>query len=145
MILSSRSSSTASVLSLLSKMQRVISSLATGHTFRGWPGLSAAIAEALNSLKVQNAIIDGEIVCLDQEGRSVFDDLFFRRWRAILLPFDLLWLDGQDMRETPLIERKAPCVISYRSGRTGGRIIFSISITSRAKASCCSSVAAKWI
>lgn len=32
----------------------------------------------LAKLKVKNAIIDGELVCLDSEGRSIFNELLFR-------------------------------------------------------------------
>ena len=35
--------------------------------------------ENLATLKVQNAIIDGEIVCLDSEGRSIFNELLHRK------------------------------------------------------------------
>ena len=30
-------------------------------------------------LKVKNAVLDGEIVCLDSEGRSIFNDLLHRK------------------------------------------------------------------
>ena len=53
-----------------------------------------------------NAIIDGELVCLDGQGRSRFYDLMFGRAQAYFYGFDLLWLDGQDLREWPLLERK---------------------------------------
>jgi bifunctional non-homologous end joining protein LigD len=65
--------------------------------------LSAALAK----LPVQNAIIDGEVVCLDKDGKSVFLDLMRRRKaNAILYCFDLLWLNNADLRNLPLIERK---------------------------------------
>jgi hypothetical protein len=50
--------------------------------------------------------IDGEIVCLDARGRSNFKSLLFRRDRPFLYAFDLLEVDGEDLRELPLIERK---------------------------------------
>jgi bifunctional non-homologous end joining protein LigD len=35
------------------------------------------LKDNLAKLKVKDAIIDGEIVCLDSEGRSIFNELFF--------------------------------------------------------------------
>ena len=65
------------------------------------------LSTALAKLAVQNAIIDGEVVCLDAEGKSVFLDLMRRRKaNAILYCFDLLWLNNEDLRSLPLIERK---------------------------------------
>jgi bifunctional non-homologous end joining protein LigD len=55
---------------------------------------------------VQNAVIDGELVCLDPEGRSIFNELLFRRGSPIFYAFDLRYLNGRDLRQLPLIERK---------------------------------------
>jgi len=60
----------------------------------------------VRELKVMNAILDGEIVCLDEEGKSLFNKLLFRRGNPIFAAFDLLWVDGEDLRELPLIGRK---------------------------------------
>jgi bifunctional non-homologous end joining protein LigD len=64
------------------------------------------LRENLAKLKVQNAVIDGELVCLDSEGRSIFDELLFRRGCPIFYAFDLLYLNGRDLRQLPLIDRK---------------------------------------
>jgi bifunctional non-homologous end joining protein LigD len=61
---------------------------------------------ALAKLPVQNAIIDGEVVCLDAKGKSVFLDMRRRKANAIVYCFDLLWLNNEDLRSLPLIERK---------------------------------------
>ena len=61
---------------------------------------------ALAKLPVQNAIIDSEIVCLDAKGKSVFLDMRRRKANAILYCFDLLWLNNDDLRKLPLVERK---------------------------------------
>jgi bifunctional non-homologous end joining protein LigD len=37
------------------------------------------LRENLAKLKVQNAVIDGELVCLDSEGRSIFNELLKAR------------------------------------------------------------------
>ena len=73
------------------------------NQFKSFNPLAASVAK----LRVQNAVIDCEIVCLDSEGKSVFLDLMRRRKaNAILYCFDLLWLNNEDLRNLPLLERK---------------------------------------
>jgi bifunctional non-homologous end joining protein LigD len=73
------------------------------NQFKSFSPLAASVAK----LRVQNAIIDGEVVCLDKDGKSVFLDLMRRRKAdAILYCFDLLWLNNEDLRNLPLVERK---------------------------------------
>jgi len=72
------------------------------NQFKSFSPLAASVAK----LKVQNAIID-EVVCLDKDGKSVFLDLMRRkREAAILYCFDLLVVNGEDLRALPLLERK---------------------------------------
>ena len=52
------------------------------------------------------AVLDGEIVHLDAEGKPRFYDLMRRHTPQHYYAFDLLWQDGRDLRELPLIERK---------------------------------------
>jgi len=73
-------------------------------TYTRFDELCAGLVRALN---VRNAVLDGEIVCLDQEGRPRFDWLVHRRHPAVFVAFDLLWLNGRDYRQKPLLERKA--------------------------------------
>jgi bifunctional non-homologous end joining protein LigD len=73
------------------------------NQFKSFGPLNAA----LSKLPVQNAIIDSEIVCLDAKGKSVFLDLKRpRKANANLYAFDLLWLNNEDLRNLPLLERK---------------------------------------
>src|SRR5919198_6400818 len=68
----------------------------------------ASVAEALVVIK-RNAVIDGELVALDAEGRSRFQLLqnaLKGKARLRYYVFDLLFLDGRDLRVKPLIERK---------------------------------------
>jgi bifunctional non-homologous end joining protein LigD len=65
--------------------------------------LARAIAERL---KLEDAIFDGELVCLDQAGRPQFNELLFRRGEPYYAAFDLLWLEGKDLRNLPLLKRK---------------------------------------
>jgi bifunctional non-homologous end joining protein LigD len=64
------------------------------------------LQNSLGQLKVKNAVIDGEIACVDTEGRSIFNELLFRRGCPIFYAFDLLYLNDRDLRQLPLIERK---------------------------------------
>jgi len=57
-------------------------------------------------LKVDSAVLDGEIACLDSEGRSQFNELIYRRGDPYFYAFDILWLNGRDLRDLPLIKRK---------------------------------------
>ena len=72
------------------------------RTFKKFPPLS----EALAKLRVTDAILDGEIVCLDDKGNSLLNELFHRRGQPYYYAFDLLWLNGEDLRPRPLLERK---------------------------------------
>lgn len=53
-----------------------------------------------------NATLDGEVVELDSEGRPQFYELLRHRSRAVFVAFDITELDGRDLRDLPLIERK---------------------------------------
>ena len=52
-------------------------------------------------------MLDGEIACVDGAGRPVFRDLLFRRRECVFVAFDLLYLNGKDLRTQPLTHRKA--------------------------------------
>jgi bifunctional non-homologous end joining protein LigD len=74
-----------------------------GHEFRKFDMLCVEIA---HSVRAMHAVLDGEIVCLDREGRSQFYPLLFRRDWPYFYAFDLLAVDGEDLRDRPLLERK---------------------------------------
>ncbi len=82
-----------------------------------WSATFPNIAKALTRLDAQEAIVDGEICALDADGRSSFQTLQnvmgARGHRTqiddgglVYYVFDLLWLDGEDLRPLPLSERK---------------------------------------
>ena len=76
-----------------------------------WTKRFPAIAAGVAALKVRSAVIDGEAVVLDAEGRANFAELqadLTRHGspRAVLYAFDLLFLDGEDLRAKPLEERR---------------------------------------
>ena len=70
-------------------------------------GVVESLKQALTKLPVQSAIIDGEIVCLDAQGVSRFDKLLGRKASRSCYAVDLLWLDGEDLRQTTLLNRKS--------------------------------------
>jgi bifunctional non-homologous end joining protein LigD len=69
-------------------------------------------------LAASDAIFDGEIAVLDDRGRSNFEKLQERmhvrnpspnlvaEFPVVFFAFDLLYCDGYDLRESPLVERK---------------------------------------
>jgi bifunctional non-homologous end joining protein LigD len=73
-----------------------------------WTDRYPAIAAAAGKLRAKSFTIDGEAVVVGVDGVAVFDALHRRRKAtdAILYAFDLLELDGKDMRPMPLSARK---------------------------------------
>ena len=74
------------------------------HRLTGFRDVAEAIVK---ELKVENAILDGELVATDELGRTVFEALMHRSKTARYFAFDLLWLKGRDLRGLPLLSRKA--------------------------------------
>ncbi len=52
--------------------------------------------EIAHSIRAYRAVIDGEIVCLNAEGKANFYDLLFRRRWPHFVVFDLLSFEGRD-------------------------------------------------
>ncbi len=68
------------------------------------------VATAARALRSNSAILDGEIVALDAEGRPSFQAL--HHWATaglaiVFYAFDLLHLDGESLLKTPLDQRRA--------------------------------------
>ena len=64
------------------------------------------LADALErQLRVKSAILDGEIVVMGKGGPD-FYALMLNRGAPAYIAFDLLWLDGRDLRPLPLWRRK---------------------------------------
>src|SRR5262249_20051118 len=74
-----------------------------------WSKRYPVIHSAVSKLKVKSAVIDGEAVVCAENGVSDFKKLHSRTHdhSAIFYAFDLLELDGEDLRPRPLDERKA--------------------------------------
>ena len=57
-------------------------------------------------LDVDEAIIDGEVIVADETGRPQFYELLRVPRSASYVAFDILWLDGTDLRSLPLERRQ---------------------------------------
>jgi len=85
---------------------------ARGYTRSGldWSDRYPAILEEARSLAVSSALVDGEAVVLDRDGRSSFqalqNALKGAPGRIDFYAFDLLELNGEDLTGLPLLERK---------------------------------------
>jgi bifunctional non-homologous end joining protein LigD len=92
-----------------------------------WTARFAPIADAVAALPATAALIDGELVVEDDKGFSNFsllqtdlkDD---RTDRFVYCAFDLLYLDGRDLRPEPLVARKAALTRLLRKTGRAGRI-----------------------
>lgn len=95
-----------------------------------WTGrFGAAISSALVNLRCDAAIIDGEVVVLDDKGHSSFSALQLdlseqRTHRMVYYAFDLLHLDGEDLADEPLLRRKEK-LRDLLSGQEDGALRFS--------------------
>lgn len=70
----------------------------------------STIADSLKHIKANSYILDGEVVCFDDKGKSDFgllqNYLKTNDNKLCYCVFDLLALDGKDLRSLPLRERK---------------------------------------
>jgi bifunctional non-homologous end joining protein LigD len=57
-------------------------------------------------LDVDEAVIDGEVIAVDETGRPQFYELLRVPRTASYVAFDILWLNGADLRSLPLTERR---------------------------------------
>jgi len=85
-----------------------------------FPNIAAAVAK----LPARSALIDGEVVVEDENGISSFSELQAalkagERERFVYYVFDLLHLDGHDLTNLPLIERKSELARLLTRGKGG--------------------------
>ena len=93
------------------------------------------LLDALKSLPAKHVVLDGEIATLDEKGRSSFQLLQIYKSSEQCVPlvyyvFDLLFVDGKDLRKEPLsarrklladILKKAPPDIRLSEGLQGSK------------------------
>ena len=62
--------------------------------------------QAPAALDVDEAIIDGEVIAVDETGRPIFIDLLRRKQTPGYVAFDILWLSGNNLRALLLGEHR---------------------------------------
>ena len=89
-----------------------------GHDFTARFPLAVAAAAALPA---RSFLIDGEAIVTNERGLAVFDFIRHKRHGedAVLLAFDLIELDGEDLRRTPIEQRKRKLAKLVRSPHAG--------------------------
>jgi bifunctional non-homologous end joining protein LigD len=92
------------------------------------------VKDAVAALGVQDAVIHGEIVALDDKGRSSFQllqdfDMGMVRPPIVFYAFDLLQLNGKDLQGLPIEERKAK--LEALLEKPPGVIRYSVSFTKK--------------
>src|SRR5260221_14209074 len=82
------------------------------------------IAEALTGLRSRSCIIDGEAVACDDNGLASFERIHYRQHDGdvFLYAFDLIELNGDDLRRDPLQVRKATLASILAKARPGIRL-----------------------
>ena len=88
---------------------------------KDWTSRFPGVAESVMALPATSAVLDGEVVAIDERGISSFQKLQKRLEFAEIRDvryhvFDILWLNGSDLRELPLALRRELLteLLSYR-------------------------------
>jgi DNA ligase D-like protein (predicted ligase) len=98
-----------------------------------WTGRYGATAEALTGLRARGTYLDGELCAVRPDGTTSFAELqaatdSHSTGGLIYFAFDLLYLNGRDMTQAPLLDRKgrlqallkeAPASIQYSGHHIG--------------------------
>jgi bifunctional non-homologous end joining protein LigD len=78
---------------------------------KDWTAQFPEVADAARRLKVRAALLDGEVAAVLPDGRTSFQALqnafASNRRKVVYFVFDLLHLNGEDLFDRPLLERKA--------------------------------------
>ena len=98
-----------------------------------WTSSFPEVAEAIAKLPIESAVLDGELVALNERGVPSFQSLqnalrTSRSRRLQVYLFDLPYCNGYDLRQVPLIERKALLqqIVEQQPKRTSNLIGFSV-------------------
>lgn len=89
-----------------------------------WTKRFSRVAKSLTALDVETALLDGEVVVMREDGTTSFPELVADLKagigsRMVYYAFDLLYLNGVDLRGAPLIERKAVLAKLLNSRKAG--------------------------
>ena len=107
--------------------------------------------DAVTRLPARSFLLDGEAIVTNERGLAVFDLIRHQRHGkdAVLIAFDLIELEGEDLRRTPIEQRKrklaklvrGPHPGSMRSSRAMATSSLSTPASSAVRASCPSGLA----
>jgi ATP-dependent DNA ligase len=90
-----------------------------------WTARFPLMVAAAEAIKAKSFLIDGEAVVCDESGMPTFDHLRYRRHdgNVFLYAFDLLSLNGHDLRREPIENRKAALAKLIRPKHVGIRFV----------------------
>jgi bifunctional non-homologous end joining protein LigD len=90
-----------------------------------WSRRFPLMMEAAETLSATEYVIDGEAVVCDANGLAIFDKIRYRRHdgSVFLFAFDLLSLNGRDLRREPIERRKAALTKLLRTKHPGIRLV----------------------
>ena len=105
---------------------------------KDWTGNFPTITRCTARLPVESAWLDGEVVVMEADGRTSFQSLqnalsSDQSKKLHYFLFDLMYLNGYDLRRVPLVERKrlleslragAPSAVRFRSHLNGAGVEF---------------------
>ena len=77
---------------------------------RDLAGAYPELADLRRAVTLQEVVLDGEVVVLDEDGRPVFNHLQKGRGPFTYVAFDILYADGEWLLERPWSERRARLV-----------------------------------
>ncbi|HYM63720.1 MAG TPA: non-homologous end-joining DNA ligase, partial [Gaiellaceae bacterium] len=93
---------------------RAIATIAGGEvklTSRNGNDLTGRFSEVAKQIgkavRTPNAVLDGEVCALDEDGRSSFSEMQKGSANLVYYVFDALWVEGESLLGLPLTERKA--------------------------------------
>jgi len=96
---------------------------------KDWTEKFPNLAQALKTFPATTAILDGEVMVVDTAGRSSFQRLqqaMANRTTAFVFEvFDLIYLEGYSLTQTPLRERKAVLEQLLATAKTKGPLRYS--------------------
>src|SRR5262245_3658171 len=91
------------------------------RNWHDWTERFPLIAQAALPLRLASGLIGCEAVCCDEHGQPLFDHLRYQRadQRVFLYAFDLIELNGDDLRHEPIERRKTALAELLRHDRPG--------------------------
>jgi hypothetical protein len=107
------------------------------------------LVKAVEELDAPSLILDGEIAIFDRQLISRFEWLRARPQHEVATPpmymvFDLLELEGEDLRPRPLLERRSRSSRSRRTANSSCRRDGSLQMASRHGTKCCGVTTKAW-